>query len=99
MLFLLSSASKAFDNLLETVDDVDDYMSLSSLQSAALGYLRDVMANMAVVIEKDVDYSCNILQLCYDIYGNVDSVEKIINRNSLIQGFFVLPGKIKVLSK
>lgn len=91
--------SKAFDDLLETVDDVDDYMSLSSLQSAALGYLRDVMANMAVVIEKDVDYSCNILQLCYDIYGNVDRVEEIINRNSLIQGFFVLPGKIKVLSK
>ena len=45
-----------------------------------------------------LDYSCNILQLCYDIYGNVDRVEEIINRNSLIQGFFVLPGKIKVLA-
>jgi hypothetical protein len=57
------------------------------------------MENIAVVLEKDVDYSNNILQLCYDVYGSVDRVDEILERNSLVQGLFVLPGKIKVLSK
>jgi hypothetical protein len=57
------------------------------------------MENIAVVLEKNVDYSNNILQLCYDVYGSVDRVDEILERNSLVQGLFVLPGKIKVLSK
>ena len=91
--------SETFEWLLEQTNDVDDYMTIDSLRSSALGYLRSNMENIAVVLEKDVDYSNNILQLCYDVYGSVDRVDEILERNSLVQGLFVLPGKIKVLSK
>lgn len=91
--------SDAFDALLDSVSDVDDYMALSNLQSAAFGYLRDASANIAVVLEKEITYSNNALQLCYDVYGNCDRVDEIMSRNQLIQGLFVLPGKVRVLSK
>ena len=89
----------AFEWLLDSVDDVDDYMSISNLQSASLGYLRSAMENIAIVLEKNIDYSNNALQLVYDVYGGIDRVGDVLERNSLVQGLFVLPGKLKVLSK
>lgn len=91
--------SEAFEWLLEQTNDVDDYMAISNLESAALGYLRSSMEDMAVVLEKNISSSNNILQLCYDVYGSVDRADEIIARNGLIDCLFVLPGKIKVLSK
>lgn len=89
----------SFEWLLDSTYDAEDYMDLDNLESVAFGYLRDAMANIAVVLEKNLDYSNNVLQLCYDVYGSVDRVEEILERNSLSQGLFVLPGKVKVLSK
>jgi hypothetical protein len=57
------------------------------------------MEDIAIVLEKDVNYSNNALQLVYDVYGSVDRLEDVLERNSLVQGLFVLPGKLKVLSK
>lgn len=94
-----NKVANAFGWLLEQTDDVDDYMSISNMESASLGYLRSTMENIAVVLEKDVSYSNNVLQVCYDVYGSVDRAEEIIERNGLVQGLFILPGKIKVLSK
>lgn len=91
--------SDTFEWLLEQTNDVDDYMSISNIESASLGYLRSTMENIAVVLEKDITYSNNVLQICYDVYGSVDRAEEIIDRNGLVQGLFILPGKIKVLSK
>ena len=89
----------SFEWLLDSTDDAEDYMDLDNLESVAFGYLSDAMANIAVVLEKNLDYSNNVLQLCYDVYGSVDRVEEVLERNSLSQGLFVLPGKVKVLSK
>lgn len=94
-----NKVASAFGWLLEQTDDVDDYMSISNMESASLGYLRSTMENIAVVLEKDISYSNNVLQVCYDVYGSVDRAEEIIERNGLVQGLFILPGKIKVLSK
>jgi hypothetical protein len=91
--------TETFEWLLDSVDDVDDYMAISNLQSSSLGYLRSAMENIAIVLEKDVNYSNNALQLVYDVYGSVDRLEDVLERNSLVQGLFVLPGKLKVLSK
>lgn len=91
--------ANTFGWLLEQTDDVDDYMSISNMESASLGYLRSTMENIAVVLEKDISYSNNVLQVCYDVYGSVDRAEEIIERNGFVQGLFILPGKIKVLSK
>ena len=91
--------SRTFEWLLEQTNDVDDYMTLSNLESSALGYLRSNMENIAVVLEKDITYSNNVLQVCYDVYGSVDRTDEILERNELVQGLFVLPGKVKVLSK
>ena len=94
-----NKVANTFGWLLEQTDDVDDYMSISNMESASLGYLRSTMENIAVVLEKDISYSNNVLQVCYDVYGSVDRAEEIIERNGLVQGLFILPGKIKVLSK
>ena len=91
--------SDLYDRLLDGVSDMDDYMTISNLQANALGYLRESMENVAVVLEKTVVSSVNILQLCYDVYGSLDKVDDILERNSLPQGLFVLPGKVKVLSR
>ena len=91
--------TETFEWLLDSVDDVDDYMAISNLQSSSLGYLRSAMEDIAIVLEKDVNYSNNALQLVYDVYGSVDRLEDVLERNSLVQGLFVLPGKLKVLSK
>lgn len=91
--------SAAFDKMFEGVDDVESFMRLSDMQAAAMSYLREVMANTAVILEKDVESTTNVLQLCYDVYGNIDRVDEIIARNFMQQGMFVMPGKVKVRSK
>ena len=91
--------SAAFDGMLNDTDDVDDYMALSSLLATALQYLQDYMANLAVVIEKDVKATCNILTFAFDTYNGIDRIDEIMKRNGMSQGLFVTPGKVKVLSK
>lgn len=91
--------SEAFDELLNNTDDVEDFMLFSSLQASALSYLRDTMANMAVVIEKEVKSTTNILTFCFDTYNGIDRIEEIMNRNGFSQGLFITPCKVKVLSK
>jgi len=91
--------SDAFDKMFEEVEDVESYMKLSDLQATAMQYLRDVIASTAVILEKEVNSCTNVLQLCYDVYGNIDRVEEILSRNLLQQGLFIKPCKIKVRSK
>lgn len=94
-----SKISDSFEWLLTKTKDVNDYMSITNIESTSLGYLRLTMENIAIVLEKENYYSNNVLQVCYDVYGSVDRVEEIIDRNGFVQGLFILPGKIKVLSK
>lgn len=91
--------SAAFERLLSSTFDVQDYLALSGVESTALTYLRNSMENIAVVLEKDIPYSQNVLSLCFDTYGNLDKVDDILSRNGFVQGLFILPGKVKVLSK
>jgi len=93
-----TKVTEAFDSMIESTDDVDEYMSLTDLQATALTYLRETMANMAVVVEKDVRGSVNMLTLCYDVYGDLDRVDDIMLRNCMSQGLFV-SGPVKMLSK
>lgn len=88
----------AFDNMIARTDDMDEFISLSDLQATALTYLRETMANMAVVVEKKVQGSVNVLTLAYDVYGDLDRVEDIMARNCMSQGLFVT-GPVKMLSK
>jgi len=91
--------SDAFENLLNNTDDVDDFMNFNNLQSTALDYLRESMANMAVVVEKYVQSTCNILTFAFDTYNGLERVDEIMKRNRFSQGLFITPGNVKVLSK
>lgn len=91
--------NEAFENLLERTADIDQYMKLSDLAALAMKYLRENMANMAVVIERENPFTTNILYFAYDVYGNLDRIDEIMTRNHFSQGLFVLPGMVKVLSK
>lgn len=91
--------SSAFETLIENTDDTETYIGLNDVLSLSLGYLRDVMANAAVVLERDVKVTDNVLSLCYDTYRGVDRIEEIIDRNQIFDCMFIMPGTVKVLSK
>lgn len=91
--------SSLIDSMLEKTDDIEEYMRLNDLRASALSYLRDIMQSMSVVLEKDNPGSTNILSFAFDTYGNLDKVSDIMSRNSFSQGLFILPGKVRVLSK
>lgn len=91
--------AEAFDALIQQTEDIEDYMALSDLQASAFSYLRETMANIAVVVERPINATVDVISLCYDTYGNLDKVEDILSRNGFVQGLFVTPGKVKVLSK
>lgn len=93
-----TKVTAAFDKMIEETDDVDEFMRLSDLQATALSYLRDTMANMAVVVEKRVNGSVNILSFVYDTYGSLEKLEDVMARNAMSQGLFV-SGPVKVLSR
>lgn len=89
----------AFEKLLNATDDVEDFVSFSSLQASALSFLRDSMANMAVVIEKPVKSTTNILTLCFDTYNDISRIDEVMKRNGFSQGLFITPCNVKVLNK
>ena len=91
--------SASFERLLSVTTSIDDYMALSNLEATALSFLRDSMENIAVVLEKETTSSQNILSLCFDVYGDLNHVEDIMNRNGFAQGLFIQPGKVKVVSE
>lgn len=89
----------AFEKLLNATDDVEDFVSFSSLQASALSFLRDSMANMAVVIEKPVKSTTNILTFCFDTYNDISRIDEVMKRNGFSQGLFITPCNVKVLNK
>lgn len=91
--------TESFDKLLENTDNVEQYIAIGEMQSLALGYLREAMANMAIVVEREITATTNVVTLCYELYDNVDRIDEIIERNLLKDGLFVMPGKVKVLNK
>ena len=91
--------SASFERLLSVTTSIDDYMALSNLEATALSFLRDSIENIAVVLEKKTTSSQNILSLCFDVYGDLNHVEDIMNRNGFAQGLFIQPGKVKVVSE
>lgn len=98
-LVMQEKVNDAFEKLMANTENVDQYIQLSDLAALALSYLRENMANMAVVIEKENPGTTNILSLTYDVYSNLDRVEEVMSRNGMSNGLFVTPGKVKVLSK
>lgn len=88
-----------FDSLTYGIIDVDEIVSLNEIHDSAMGYLRDTMANMATVVDKEILNTTNVISLCYEVYGSIDRIDEIMERNSMRQGLFVMPGKVKVLSK
>lgn len=94
-----SNLSEVFKNALDVVDDADDYIALSDLQAAALKYLRDEMANLAVIVVLPMSGSRDILSICYDCYGNLDRIDEILGRNGVADPLVITCRDLRVLSK
>ena len=95
----IGQVNDVFDSLLAGVDDVDSYMAISEMQTAAVKCVRDSFGNLAVVLDRPVSDTNNILAICYDVYGNLDKVEDLLDRNKISDPMFITPGALKVLSK
>lgn len=98
-LLFIDRFNSIFESITYDIIDVDELVALNEIHDSAVQYLRETMANMATVVEKEVSNTTNVISLCYEIYGNVDRIDEIMERNSMRQGLFVMPGKVKVLSK
>lgn len=91
--------SDVFALAVESVDSVDDYVSLMDMQATALKYLRNEMSNLAVVVEYPMNGTRDILSICYDCYGDIDRVDDILERNGVCDPMIITQRNLRVLSK
>lgn len=96
---LQNAVADAFDRALESVDSVDDYMNLSDMEAAALEYLRDVMADIPSVVEVPLLSRRDALSVCFDVYGSLDRLDEILDRNAITDPMCINRESLKVLSK
>lgn len=89
----------AFELAMSKVSAVEDYTALADLLAIGLKYLRDVQANLAVIVDLPVNDIQNILTVAFDCYGNLDKVEEIIERNEISDPSAIDRRVLKVLSK
>ena len=96
---LQNSVANAFDSASMNVDDIDDYMNLIDMEATSLEYLRDSMADIPSVVECPLSTRRDALSLCFDIYGSLDRLDEILDRNSISDPLCINRDVVKVLSK
>lgn len=88
----------AFENLLSEIDDADFYVQAQSLEAAALKFLRDSLSKIPYEVDIDVPETNNLLSLVYGVYGDVERIEDVFERNGYRDPLFVNPSdRVRVL--
>jgi len=73
-------------------DEVID--SFQQLRTDLAVYLRSVTPGLARLVNYTVPSSTNSLSLAFDLYGDIDRVEEIVELNNLIDPSFIAEGTI-----
>jgi hypothetical protein len=89
----------AFEGAAVNMESVDDYAELADLEATALKYLRDEMTHLAEIVELPLPATRDVLSICFDCYGNLDKLDDILERNSVVDPLLVTRDSLKVLSK
>ena len=91
--------STVFENAMEKVTEQSDYMALANLAAVVDQYLREIVANLAVIVDYPLATTRDALSVCYDCYGSLDRFQDLLNRNSIFDPMTITRESVKVLSK
>ena len=81
----------AFEEMLEDIDDVDLFIQVQTLEAAALKHLRDNLSKIPYEVEIEIPATNNLLSLVYGVYGNLDEIDSVLERNGYRDPLFVKP--------
>lgn len=75
------------------------YVELSGAKLALYGWLTGFAENLATLRDIEVEHVTSALELAWDLYGDAERAEEIMDRNGIVHGGFVSPGTLTVLSE
>lgn len=88
----------AFEAMLCEVEDVNMYMIAQEMEASSLKFLRDSLSKIPVEVEVSVPQTNNLLSLVYGVYGNIDELDSVLERNGYRDPLFIKPSdKLLVL--
>ena len=97
---LQESMAAAYETLLEGTDNPDAYQTIQDTEAAALAYLRETSADLAVVLTVTPERTVPSLVLSFEIYGTNQRAQDLVDRNGIQHPGFIRGGKsLEVLSK
>lgn len=97
---LQESMAAAYETLLEGTDNPDAYQTIQDTEAAALAYLRETSADLAVVLTVTPERTVPSLVLSFEIYGTNQRAQDLVDRNGVQHPGFIRGGRaLEVLSK
>lgn len=97
---LQDSVDASFETVLSSTDDPEVYQLAQDTQSAALTYLRETSADLAVVLTTTPARTVPSLVLAFEVYGTHTRADDIVARNGIRHPGFIPGGQpLEILSK
>lgn len=97
---LQNSVDAAFENVLSTTEDPEVYQLSQDAQAAALSYLRETSADLAVVLTTTPARTVPSLVLSFEVYGTHTRADDIVARNGIQHPGFLPGGQpLEILSR
>lgn len=97
---LQEQMSAAFEEILSTTTDPEVYQVAQDAQAAALGYLRETSADLAVVLKYTPARTVPALALAFEIYGDHTRAADLTTRNQVPHPGFLQGGaQLEILSR
>lgn len=87
----------AFENMLADIDDVDLYAKAQELEAASLKYLRDSLSKIPYEVAIERKQTNNLLTLVYEVFGGIDKLDSVVERNDFKNPLLVTPGEKMVV--
>jgi len=102
-----------YDDAIAVRDELDDlveeeaerpidrvtWRALTNAGNALHGWLTGFADDLAQIIDYEVTSTTSVLELAWQLYGDAERAEEILERNGIVCGGFVGPGTIRVLSR
>lgn len=97
---LQEQMAAAFESVLSSATDPEVYQVTQDAQAAALGYLRETSADLAVVLKYTPTRTVPALALAFEIYGDHTRAPDLVARNGIPHPGFLQGGaQLEILSR
>lgn len=97
---LQEELAETYESILETTEDPEIYQAVQDVEAAALEYLRETSADLAVVLTVTPARTVPSMVLSFELYGTFSRFQDIVDRNAAPHPGFLPGGQaLEVLSK